>query len=82
MKRVGAVIVGIVVGLCVFAIGASVVAALLAAIVQTGWSPPANVSITLGLLLDCLKWAIAIWSGYRAYKYLMRKPGTATALER
>jgi hypothetical protein len=82
VKKIGAVVGAIVVGLIVFAIGAGVVAALLAVVGETGWSPSPGVSIALGLLLDVLKWGTSIWSGYRAYQYLMRKNSTAEAAKR
>jgi hypothetical protein len=49
------------------------IAAVLAAVAQTGSSPMLGVGIILGLLLDILKWGVAIWSGYRSYRYLTRK---------
>jgi hypothetical protein len=53
VKRIGAVVGEIAVGILLFAIGAGVVAAILTAIGQTGWSPP-SASIVLGFL-DFLK---------------------------
>jgi hypothetical protein len=68
VKRIGAVVVRTAVGIVVFVTGTGVVAALLTAIGQTGWSPRSSVSIALGLRLDVLKWGAAFWAGYRAHK--------------
>jgi hypothetical protein len=70
VKRRGAVVGAIIVGVIVFAVGTGVAAALLTAVAQTDWSPTPGVSTALGLLLDLMKFGVAIWSGYRAYKYL------------
>jgi hypothetical protein len=81
VKRIAAVVIGVVVALFVFAIGTGAVAALLAAIAHRGWVSSRSMSIALGGLLELLKWGVGIWSGYRSYKHLSRKPVTATAMK-
>jgi hypothetical protein len=79
VKKIVAIIGGLVAGVVAFTVAAGIVAAVATALANTSWSPASTVTIAIGLLLEVLKWGIAIWCGYRVYKYLSRKLRSADA---
>jgi hypothetical protein len=72
MNKVVAVIGGIVAGIVILVVAAGLIAAGLAMIPNQARSAPSGFWVLLGVSLEILKCGLAIWGGYRAYRYLKK----------
>lgn len=71
MNKFIAVASGILSGFAFLSFVAMLVAIIFTLLENTGWNPASNITVLLGLISEALKYGLAVYGGYKVYKYAL-----------